>query len=184
MGTGLGCGVLVNGHLVRGFNDQAGEVGHWRMARTGPMAYGKRGSWEAFSSGAGLPALARHLMGPSAWATELTAAGLIARARDGDAQATRVVRASARRLGSGIALLIDLLDPEVVVLGSLVVRASDLFLPIIDRTVSRETLPRPRVCRIVPAELGSRLGDVAAITVAIHRLREGGTSHDPVAGSS
>jgi glucokinase len=173
MGTGLGCGVLVGGHLLRGANDRAGEVGHWRMARTGPAAYGKRGSWEAFSSGAGLPALARHLYGPDGWGTGLTAADLVGLAREGDPRAERVVHESARRLGRGIALLVDLLDPEVVVLGSLVVRAGDLYLPIIERTVAREVLPRPRACRIVAAELGERLGDVAALTVAIHRLRHG-----------
>jgi glucokinase len=167
-GTGLGCGLIIDGRLHRGAADSAGEVGHWRMAQRGPTAFGKAGSWEAFASGAGLPRLARHLYPRRAWPADLNAEMLIGLARDGDAVAGRVVEAAAVWLGRGIAYLVDLLDPEIVVLGSLAVRAGDLFLPTASRTVRLETLPRTHGCRIVVAGLGEHLGDVAALSAAIY----------------
>lgn len=167
-GTGLGCGLILDGRLHRGVTASAGEVGHWRMAQRGPTAHGKAGSWEGFASGGGLPRLARRLEPDHAWPAGLTAEMLIALARAGDRAASRVIETSARWLGRGIAYLIDLLDPEVVVLGSLAVRAGDLFLPTAIRVVREETLPWTHGCRIVPAGLGERLGDVAAIAAAVH----------------
>ena len=61
-GTGLGAGFIVNGRILHGASDTAGEIGHWRLAADGPEGYGKRGSWEGFASGAGLVQLAaRHV---------------------------------------------------------------------------------------------------------------------------
>ena len=60
-GTGLGAGLILDGRLYRGSTDNAGEVGHWRIAEDGPPVYGKRGSWEGYSSGAGIAALAGYL---------------------------------------------------------------------------------------------------------------------------
>ena len=66
-GTGLGAGIVLNGQLLRGASDTAGEVGHWRLAPDGPLGFGKRGSWEGFASGAGLVQMA-HRMFPVAGA--------------------------------------------------------------------------------------------------------------------
>ena len=173
-GTGLGCGLILDGRLHRGAADSAGEVGHWRMARRGPRAYGKAGSWEALASGAGLPRLARYLHPRRKWPPDLTAEMLIALARQGDLEARQIIETSAVWLGRGIALLVDLLDPEMVVLGSLAVRAGDLFLPTAIRTVRRETAPRTHGCQIVAAGLGERLGDVAALSAAIYHGRWAG----------
>src|SRR5580700_7190897 len=57
-GTGLGAGFIVNGQILHGASDSAGEIGHWRLSRSGPEGFGKSGSWEGFSSGAGLVKLA------------------------------------------------------------------------------------------------------------------------------
>ena len=164
----MGAGWIVDGRLHRGAADSAGEVGHWRMAQRGPRAYGKTGSWEALASGAGLPRLARYLHPERSWPPELTAEMLINLARQGDQDARHIVERSAVWLGRGIALLVDLLDPEMVVLGSLAVRAGDLFLPTATRTVRSETAPRTHGCQIVAAGLGDRLGDVAALSAAIY----------------
>jgi glucokinase len=172
LGTGLGCGILSGGRLIRGATDRAGEVGHWRMAPRGPRAYGKAGSWEGFASGAGLPLLAHHLY-PRRWPNSVTAADLVELARGGDDAAIRVVRRSATWLGRGVAQLVDLLDPQVVVLGALAWRAADLYLPVVRATVEAEALRGGRDCRVVTAELGERLGDVAALTAAIHHGRLG-----------
>lgn len=168
-GTGLGSGLILDGRLYRGTVDGAGEVGHWRMAPRGPVAYGKAGSWEAFSSGGGLPRLARYLYPERLWPTDLTAETLVHLTRAGDPQAAKVVRTSATWLGRGIAYLVDLLDPEVVVLGSLAVRAGDLFLPTARRVVRRECAVRDRDCRIVAAGLGEQIGDVASLCAAIYQ---------------
>jgi glucokinase len=167
-GTGLGAGMILDGRLYRGSSDQAGEVGHWRMARRGPEAYGKTGSWEAFASGGSLPRLALHLAPDHPWPKSMTGEDVVSLARTGDAVAARVVRVSATWLGRGIALLVDLLDPEIVVLGSLAVRAGDLYLPIVRRIVQRESSERTPSCRIAASELGEQLGDIAALCAAIY----------------
>jgi glucokinase len=167
-GTGLGAGVITDGHVLRGGHDAAGEVGRWRMTRRGPRAYGKVGSWEALASGAGLPRLARYRHPDRGWSTDLTAATVIDLARAGDRDALDTVEASARWLGRGIAMLMDLLDPEIVILGTLAVRAGDLFLPTAVRTARSEAADRTRSCEIVAAGLGESIGDVAALAAAIY----------------
>lgn len=167
-GTGMGAGLILDGRLHRGWSRGAGEVGHWRMASRGPTAFGKAGSFEALASGAGLPRLARYMYPGEPWDQALSAQTLVGLARDGDPRATRVIRRSAEWLGRGIALLVDLLNPEIVVLGSLAVRAGDLFLPIAREVVAREATVRNRECRIVASGLGEQIGDVAALCAAIY----------------
>jgi glucokinase len=171
-GTGLGAGVIVDGRLVRGAHDAAGEVGRWRIARRGPRAYGKVGSWEGLASGSGLPRLARHRHPGRDWPADLTAEAVVELARRGDAEALDTINVAARWLGRGIAFLIDLLDPDAVILGSLAVRAGDLFLPTAIAVVREETADRTRSCRIVPAGLGESIGNVAALSSAIYPARD------------
>lgn len=169
-GTGLGAGLILNGALYRGASGQAGEVGHWRVAEDGPLIYGKRGSWEGFSSGAGIAALA-HERFPATFPAGVPAVEIIARARAGEELAWEIIAQAAERLGQGIALLVDLLNPEVVILGSLAVRAGDLFLPSVREVVQREAMPAgAAVCEIVPSALGERIGDVAALCAALYRF--------------
>ncbi len=168
MGTGLGGGLILNGQLYRGSSDLAGEVGHMRIAETGPVAYGKAGSWEAFCSGAGIVRLA-ELRYPQRWsADQVTVRELAELANAGDADALAVLAEAGRYLGRGLAILIDILNPEVIVIGSLAVRLGDLVLRPAHEEVRREALPGAvAACRIVPAALGERIGDVAALCAAI-----------------
>ena len=166
-GTGLGAGVIVDGHLLRGAHGAAGEVGRWRIAQRGPRAHGKVGSWEGLASGSGLPRLARHRHRAREWPVDLSAEILVELARGGDVDAIDTVRAAARWLGRGISFLIDLLDPEAVILGSLAVRAGDLIMPTIMAVARAETADRTRSCRIVAAGLGESVGDLAALAAAI-----------------
>ena len=168
-GTGLGAGLILDGRLFRGAAGGAGEVGHWRMARRGPVAYGLPGSWEAFSSGGGLPGLARYMYPARAWPPDITAEELVGLTRSGDTEAAKVIQSSATWLGRGIAYLVDLLNPEIVVLGSLAVRAGDLFLPTVRRVARRECVAPNRDCPIVAAGLGEQIGDVAALCAAIYQ---------------
>lgn len=167
-GTGLGAGLILDGRLYRGASDGPGDVGHWRIADDGPLVYGKRGSWEGYSSGSGIAALARERF-PARFSAGVTAREVIEGVRQGDPAACAVIELSATYLGRGIAQIVDLLNPDVVVLGSLAVRAGDLFLPTARRVVAAEAQSgNARACEIVPAALGERLGDVAALCAAIY----------------
>lgn len=168
MGTGFGGGLILDGQLYRGTNDLAGEVGHLRIAGDGPLAYGKAGSWEGFCSGAGIAKLATRMF-PQRWPEPHTSARLLvvlAQADDTDAQA--VFHEAGRRLGQGLALLVDILNPELIVIGSLGVRLGELVLAPAREALRKEALPRAvQVCRVVPAALGEQLGDVAALCAAL-----------------
>ena len=161
-GTGLGAGIIIDGKLYSGANDNAGEIGHIRLAPTGPVGYNKEGSAEGFCSGAGIARLAKIRKG-----LDLTAKEIFARVRAGDADCTEVFRESAEKLATILAFTIDILNPEVIALGGVFMRNADLFMPIVDPILEREALPfARRVCRIVPAALGESIGDYAALAVA------------------
>lgn len=166
-GTGFGGGIIIDGRIYRGASDTAGEVGHIRLADYGPREFGKVGSWEAFCSGAGMVKWAHWRM-PGRWPQTLTTRELVTQALAGERDALRIVRESGQWLGRGLANLIDTLNPDVIVLGSLAVALGDLLLAPAREVIWRECLPQAAAaCRIVPAQLGARLGDVAALMAAI-----------------
>ena len=171
MGTGFGGGLILNGDLYRGTSDLAGEVGHIRIAPDGPLAFGKAGSWEGLCGGSGVARLAARRF-PTRWTDEnVTARDLVELARSDDADALAIWDEVGRHLGRGLAILLDVLNPEVIVIGSLAVRLGELvFRPALEE-LKREALPGAvAACRIVPAELGERLGDVASLCAAIRAL--------------
>ena len=166
-GTGLGAGFVVNGQILHGASDTAGEIGHWRLAAEGPEGYGKSGSWEAFASGAGLVQMARSLF-PSRWDARTSIRELVEAMLDDDADALAVAAAAGTRMGQGIALLVDALNPQVVVLGSLAVVLGERILGPARAVVAREALPEAAAaCEIQAAALGARLGDVAALMAGL-----------------
>lgn len=165
-GTGLGGGFIINGRIVHGASDTCGEVGHWRLSRDGPVAYGKRGSWEAFSSGAGLMQLA-HRQSPMRWPADTPVRALIDAMLADDPEALAVATEGGRRLGQGLALLIDALNPQVIVLGSLAVALGDRILAPARSVVAEEALPEAAAaCEIVPSVLGAGIGDTASLMAA------------------
>ncbi len=167
-GTGFGGGILIDGRIHRGASDTAGEVGHIRLADYGPREFGKVGSWEAFCSGAGMVKWA-HWQMPTRWPDTLTIREFVTQALAGAPDAQRIVRECGRWLGRGLAILIDTLNPDVIVLGSLAVALGDLLLQPAREVIWRECLPQAAAaCRVVPAQLGTRLGDVAALMAAIN----------------
>ena len=167
MGTGLGAGLILNGRIYHGASDMAGEVGHMRMAPDGPVQYGKAGSWEGFCSGAGLVSRAR-LRQPERWPTETTPRDVISRALEGDAHAREIVAESGRWFGRGLALIVDMLNPDVIVVGTLGVVLGELLLAPARVALYEEALLRSvEACSIVPAQLGGKLGDTAALMAAI-----------------
>lgn len=178
-GTGLGAGLVLDGRLYSGTNDNAGEIGHIRLAPRGPKGYNKDGSAEGFCSGAGIARLAAirareheaefagSASAEAARAGALTAKDLFAFVRAGDPFCTRVFKESAEKLATLLAYVIDILNPEVVVLGGVFMRNADLFMAEVEPALAREALPGARaVCRIVPAGLSENIGDYAALAVA------------------
>jgi glucokinase len=167
LGTGLGAGIIIDGRIFHGATDTAGEVGHMRIAEDGPVQYGKAGSWEGYCSGAGMVDLAR-LYRPQRWGEQTTTRELITLALAGDEDARAVAGQMGEWLGKGLAVLIDVLNPEVIVLGTLGVTLGDLLIQPAARVIAAEALPAPAAaCRIVPAALGKSLGDIAALMAAI-----------------
>lgn len=161
-GTGLGAGIVIDGRLYSGANDNAGEIGHIRLAPSGPVGYNKEGSAEGFCSGAGIARLAKIRKG-----LDITAKELFSRVRAGDPDCTEVFVESAEKLATILAFTIDILNPEVIALGGVFMRNADLFMKIVNPILDREALPLARkVCRIVPAGLGESVGDYAALAVA------------------
>jgi glucokinase len=161
-GTGLGAGIVIDGKLYSGTNDNAGEIGHIRLAPAGSVGYNKEGSAEGFCSGAGIARLAKIRKG-----LDLTTKEIFARVRAGDPDCTEVFRESAEKLATILAFTIDILNPEVIALGGVFMRNADLFMPVVEPILERESLPLARkACRIVPAELGESIGDYAALAVA------------------
>ena len=179
LGTGLGAGIIAAGSLYLGANGDAGEIGHVRLSPTGPIGYHKAGSIEGWSSGGGIAQLAVRMVKqaeqrgrPSVLQTQLTS-GLTARdvgiaAQAGDAVALNILRRSGERLGQALAMLLDVLNPQRIVLGGLAWRMGESLLGPMRRVMEREALPQTlRACEIVPAALGEQIGDVAALCVAM-----------------
>jgi len=181
MGTGFGAGIIADGRLYRGADDYAGEIGHVRLTRSGPVGYHKAGSAEGWASGGGMAqvaeravAAARRKREPTLLAN-LSKGGKAITARDvglaaqrGDAVAIRIVRSTGRRLGEALAILVDLLNPERIVIGGLAMRLGDTLLEPARQVLRREALPvSAATCQVVPAALGERIGDVAALCIAM-----------------
>lgn len=166
-GTGVGGGFIVNGQILRGASDTAGEIGHWRLAEDGPPGFGKRGSWESFASGAGLVELAAQMF-PRRWTADSAIRVLVEAMLADDAEALRVAEAAGRWMGRGLALLIDALNPQVIVFGSLGVVLGERILGPARRVIAEEALPQAvEACELVPAALGKQIGDVAALMAAV-----------------
>ena len=165
-GTGVGAGFIVNGRIVRGATDTAGEIGHWRLAEDGPPGFGKRGSWESFASGAGLVELAAQMF-PSRWNTAMPIRELVEAMLADDAQALEVAAVAGDWMGRGLALLIDALNPQVIVFGSLGVALGERILGPARKVVAAEALPQASAaCTLMPSVLGKRIGDLASLMAA------------------
>ena len=177
-GTGMGAGLIIDGNLYEGTNGYAGEVGHMRLAKDGPVGFGKAGSFEGFCSGGGIRRLA-EAMAEKAKSQGITPAycknpdGISAKtvataALAGDETAREVYRISGEKLGYALSLLIDVLNPEKIVIGSVFARSGELLIPSMNRIIEDEALScAASVCRVVPAALGDKIGDYATVAIAL-----------------
>lgn len=182
-GTGLGAGLILNGNLYSGTNNNAGELGHIRLSDYGPVGYGKAGSFEGFCSGGGIAQIARMLlsekmqMGISiGWCkpedlNQLTAQKVAEEAFKGDELALQVFDVSAVKLGKGLSVIIDILNPEVIVIGGIYTRCQELMEKRMMEIIRKEALPdSTQVCKVVASRLNEQIGDYAALSVAADML--------------
>lgn len=166
MGTGVGAGFILDGRLYRGASDTAGEIGHVRVAEEGPDCYGKSGSLEGYGSGTGIARMARAMF-PSLTPEEASPVALHEAWKKGSPQARDVFAAAARGLGRGLAIIADTLNPERIILGGLGMRLWEALVAPALRVYEAEAIPEARAaCRIVPAQLGERIGDLASLCAA------------------
>jgi len=181
MGTGMGAGLILNGKLYSGTNDLAGEVGHIRLEKEGPIGYGKEGSFEGLCSGGGIAQLARKRIEEykknkidsilfKVEPNSITAETVGKAALSKDTLALKIIEEVGYYLGLGLSILIDILNPEIIVIGGIAVRLGELILSPARKVVYEEALKlSSEVCKIVPAGLGENIGDVAALCVAIFK---------------
>lgn len=180
-GTGLGAGLILDNKLYSGTNDYGGEAGHIRLEEDGPIGYNKRGSFEGFCSGTGLAQMMgfellclKEQIGEKEMLKKYKEPGKVSGkdvydwAQKEDPLALKVIQKSGEYFGKGLSILIDLLNPEVIVVGSMAVRLGDLLLEPARKVIEQEALPGAHsICKIVPAALGEKIGDLAALCVAI-----------------
>lgn len=180
-GTGMGAGLILNNELYSGTNGLAGEVGHIRMEKEGPLGYGKYGSFEGFCSGGGIANLGIMMAEEAIKAgktpafcksieelNEITCEKIADAQEEGDPLAKEIFQIVAKYLGMGLAILIDILNPEVIAIGSIYARQESILIDGMREVIDREALSTSnRTCKIVPASLGERIGDYAAVSVGI-----------------
>ena len=176
-GTGLGAGLILDGKLYAGTNDNAGEAGHIRLAKDGPVGFGKAGSFEGFCSGAGIAKLAAQMAARCKKTPEciekmggmsaITTKKLAEAAFGGDKFAKKVFAKSGEMLGKGLSVIIDILNPEKIVIGGVFMRSAELLIPAMNKVLKKEALGESlQVCEIVPAKLSENIGDIAALSLA------------------
>jgi glucokinase len=183
LGTGIGGGLLVNGSLVRGAIGAAGELGHMVIDAAGPPCPGScpgRGCLEAFVSGTalgreGLRVAHEEPDSPLGRAlsagTNIGGALVTELAHDGDPLSRALVEEMGRSLGVGLTSLVNMFDPEVIVIGGGAIAAGDLLLDPAREVVARRALPVPRSrVRIVAARFGAESGMLGAAAAALAAL--------------
>ena len=184
MGTGMGAGVITEGKLLCGNTDMGGEVGHIRLTEDGPVGFGKAGSFEGYTSGGSIGrqavTLTKNMVeagNPPAWIRdghtmeEIDPKLMADYARAGDPDAVAFWNFIGKMLGRGIAQLVDVLNPERVVIGSVFVRCEDLLRAPMEEELKKEAIVHSlKGLAVVPAQTGEALGDLASIMVALHNL--------------
>lgn len=175
--TGVGGGVVMNGRLYRGAMGNGGELGHVTIDWNGRpcRSCGRRGCLEAYVSGTSIAERAVEAMTADSSLAGLgvvTAADVTAAASAGDALASRIWAQTLEALTCGLTSIINLFEPEVVVLGGGVTRCGDQLLLPVREMVGRQAMAPAGHARIVTAALGDRVGVVGAASFVYERLSE------------
>ncbi|HVT39269.1 MAG TPA: ROK family protein [Gemmatimonadaceae bacterium] len=181
IGTGIGGGLILGGRLYHGSSDAAGEVGHTSIDSTGRRCKcGNYGCLEAYAAGPAIAERAREALagGETSLMASLvdgdlemlTAQHVFEASKNGDEVAREVVRETARLIGTGVSNLINIFNPDVVVLAGGVAQAGeDLFHPLRAEVHRRAFKPSVDACRIVPGALGSSAGVIGAVATFLEQ---------------
>lgn len=172
VGTGIGSGLIINGKLVRGAANAAGEIGHIKLQMTdGPLCgCGDTGCFEAFASGPAIIAMAEEYIkgGKSTKYRELAEGEITPRivaqaAAQGDAVAKRIFTIMGEYIGIGLASVVNLLNPEKIIIGGGVADAGEILFNPIKETLMKRAMPiQATSVQIVPAQLGNMAGVIGA----------------------
>lgn len=172
LGTGIGSGIVVDGKLVRGASNVAGEIGHIKLQMNGgPLCgCGDYGCFEAFASGPSIVAMAQEYIkgGKSAKFREMadpdiTPYIVAQAAKEGDVVAKRIFTIMGEYVGFGLASVINLLNPERIIIGGGVADAGEIIFEPIRETISKRAMPiAAAAVEIVPARLGNMAGVIGA----------------------
>lgn len=173
VGTGIGSGIVLNGKLVRGAANAAGEIGHIKMDMTGgPLCgCGDYGCFEAYASGPAIVTMAREYIsgGKSAKYKEMAPDGIITpyivaqAALQGDAVSIQIFKQMGKIIGLGLTSVINLLNPEKIIIGGGVADAGDILLEPIRKTILDRAMPiQAEAVQIVPAQLANTAGVIGA----------------------
>jgi glucokinase len=175
--TGVGGGLVLDGRPYRGAAGNAGELGHLTIDRLGrPCSCGRLGCVEAYASGTNIAVRAREALATGEASSlgglePLTARDVAAAAAAGDPLAGRIWDETTAILGSAVATILDVFNPDLVVLGGGVTRAGNqLLAPVRQAALAQAMAPAARTGDVVLAELGDRLGVVSAAVVAWDRF--------------
>lgn len=179
-GTGLGAGLILDGKLYQGTNGFAGEVGHIRLCDNGPVGYGKAGSFEGFCSGGGIRQIAIERAkqiaengGKASYQNgnieEITTKDVALSCENGNKDALEIMQYVGRHFGKGLSILIDLLNPEAIIAGSVFARAGKFMVEEMQNEINKEALEYAKnVCVVLPAKLGEQIGDYGAVVAALY----------------
>lgn len=178
LGTGVGGGIILDGKLWRGIDGSAGEIGHIGVEPFGGVACtcGSRGCLEVYASATAIVRMTREARprypnSPLHMSEELTAAGVYKSGLDGDELALEVFRRMGIYLGVGLASLINVFNPEMIVIGGGAADGWDLFIPHVKEQVTERAFPIPaRRAEIVRAERGDDAGILGAAYIAFAHL--------------
>jgi glucokinase len=177
--TGMGGGIIAEGRLVQGISDCGGEIGHQIIDSDGlACSCGLRGCWEAYVGGRSIAEnLRRKIVGGSVKTSLTTMCGgdlskidvrmLLAAAKAGDAFALAEWEELTERLAQGIGNLIMILNPQVIILGTIAIHAGDFVMVPLREKLKKYAWPQAlNACRVVPSTLEEKIADLAALAVA------------------
>lgn len=171
VGTGIGSGLVVNGKLVRGANNAAGEIGHIKLnMQGGPLCgCGDRGCLEAYASGPSIVAMAEEYIkgGKSTKYRELanpdiTPYIVAVAAKEGDPVARQIFRVMGEYIGMGLVSVVNLLNPEKIIIGGGVADAGAILFDPIKETIAKRAMTIQKEVEVVPAQLGNTAGVIGA----------------------
>jgi predicted NBD/HSP70 family sugar kinase len=176
--TGIGAGLVVGRRLYRGAGGTAGEIGHTTIDEAGPICRcGSRGCLETFAGAPAIVELLRPALGADA-----TVEAVVSHAVDGHMGAKRAIGDAGRHIGSALANLCNLFNPELIVVGGTLAAAGDVLLGPMREAVARRAIPSAAEdVEIVTAALGDRAEMLGAVALVLYETEGAASAPAPLA---